>query len=240
MSYLSASTSAGRSSPKSESGFFGPSALAQNAPLRSNFEHDSTVDVAGTYPSPARRPPSRRSQRSVPSPVKAVGILAAFLPIPPVISVIYLACGHVVLRAVHPAHYGAVPLISSVRAGAVGGTILALPLAVLLYLLLFPTKPPDPEDFFDDEEDSGGLLGTFGTYALCTALVLTLGSISGALGTVCLPTSIMLSAAEAAAAGIVGGAIICGGLAIVALLAFVIWLDYFRPKDTTTTTTDQP
>lgn len=170
MSYLSASTSASRSSPKSESGFLPVPGLAQNAPLRSNFDHGSTVNVAGagTAAPSVRRPPSRRSQRGVPSPVKAVGILAAFLPIPPVLSVIYLACGHVVLRAAHPLHYGAVPLISSVRAGAVGGAILALPLAVLLYLLLFPTKPPDPEDFFDDEEDSGGLalMTTYGTYAV--------------------------------------------------------------------------
>jgi len=227
MSYLS-TTSASRSSPKSESGFFGTSTLAQNAPLRSNFDNDTVPGSVG------RRSPSRRSQRGVPSPVKAAVILGAFLPIPPVLSIIYIACGHVVLRAAHPAHYGAVPLISSVRAAAVGGVILALPLAVLLYLLLFPTKPPDPEDFFEDEEDTGELLWTYGAYALCATLVLSLGAISGALGTVCLPSSIMLSASEAAAAGIVGATILCGGLAVVAAFAFLVWWDYFRPKSTTT------
>ncbi|KAJ6547103.1 hypothetical protein B0H19DRAFT_1164019 [Mycena capillaripes] len=223
MSYLS-TASASRSSPKSESGFFGPSTLAHNAPLRSNFDNDTTVQ-------PGRRPPSRRSQRGVPSPVKAVVILGAFLPVPPVLSIIYVVCGAVILRAAHPAHFD-VPLISSVRAAAVGGVILALPLAVLLYLLLFPTKPPDPEDFFDDEEDTGWL--SYGTYALCTVLVLTLGAISGALGTVCLPSSIMLSAAEAAEAGIVGAAVICGGVAILAVFAFLVWWDFFRPKGPTT------
>jgi hypothetical protein len=120
----------------------------------------------------------------------------------------------------------------------VGGSILALPLAVLLYLLLFPTKPPDPDDFFDDDEDSTQW-ATYGTYAVCAALILTLGSISGALGTVCLSPSLMLTAAEAAAAGIVGAIIICAGLACVALFACLIWLDYFRPKSTTTTTEER-
>jgi len=145
------------------------------------------------------------------------------------LSVIYLACGHVVLRAAHPAHYGAVPLISSVRAAAAGGAILALPLAVLLYLLLFPTKPPDPEDFFDDdEEDTGETLLTYAIYAVCALLALGLGAIAGALGTVCLPESIMLSAAEAATAGIVGGGIICGGLVAMAIATFVFWWDFWR------------
>jgi hypothetical protein len=102
-----------------------------------------------------------------------------FLPIPPIVSVIYVACGHGVLRAAHSAHYVAVPLISSVRAAAAGGAILSLPLAVLLYLLLFPTKPPDPEDFFEDEEDTRELWWMYSTYAVRpsslshTAVILT-------------------------------------------------------------------
>ncbi|KAJ7929269.1 hypothetical protein B0H13DRAFT_943184 [Mycena leptocephala] len=229
MSYLS-TTSAARSSPKSESGFFGqPSTLAQNAPLvlSSNFDTE-TIE-------PGRRPLSRRSQRGVPSPVKAAAILLGFLPIPPIVSVIYVACGHGVLRAAHSAHYVAVPLISSVRAAAAGGAILSLPLAVLLYLLLFPTKPPDPEDFFEDEEDTRELWWMYSTYAVCGALVLCIGVISAALGTVCLPSRNMLSSAEAAAAGIVGAAIVCGGLAVLALFAFLVWWDFFRSKSTTTT-----
>ncbi|KAJ6606537.1 hypothetical protein DFH09DRAFT_1120510 [Mycena vulgaris] len=222
MSYLSSGAS--RSSPKTESSFFGPGGLAHNAPLRPN-NNDPAVYT------PAGRPPSRRSQRDVPSPVKAAAILLAFLPIPPTLSVIYLACGHVVLRAAHPAHYAAVPLISSVRAAAVGGVILSLPLAVLFYLLLFPTKPPDPEDFFDDE-DTGESLWTYGAYAMCVVLVLVLGAISGALGTVCLPENIMLSAAEAAEAGIVGGAIICGAIVVAACMTFMFWWDFCRPRRT--------
>ncbi|KAJ6488625.1 hypothetical protein C8R47DRAFT_1126326 [Mycena vitilis] len=217
------STSASRSSPKSET-FHGPSTRAHAAPLRSNFDNHSSPSV--------RRPPSRRSQRAVPSPVKAVAILAAFLPIPPVLSIIYLACGHVVLRAAHPARYGAVPLISSVRAAAVGAVILSLPLAVLLYLLLFPTQQPNPEDFFEDEEETGESFQTYGAYALCAALLIALGAICGALGTVCLPESIMLSAAEAASAGIVGAAITLGGVAMLAMVAFAVWWDFFRPKPT--------
>ncbi|KAK7023916.1 hypothetical protein R3P38DRAFT_2954897 [Favolaschia claudopus] len=230
MSHLSTSTSG--TAPKTESGFTGPASLSQNAPFRSNFDHASSVTSSAR-----RRPPSRRSQRAIPSPLKASGLLAGFLPIPPVLSVIYLACGHAALRAAHPAHYGHVPLTSSVRAGAVGGAVLAVPLALFLYILLFPTKPPDPEDFFDDDEDTvWPLVLNYGTYAICAILTLLLGSISGALGTVCLPSNIMLSAAEAAAAGIVGASIICGGLAMVAVFAFVIWLDFLRPKSATPTT----
>jgi len=216
MSYLSASA-------KSDSGFFPQPTLAHNAPLRQN-DNDNTVYA------PGRRPPSRRSQRGVPSPFKAAAILFAFIPIPPTLSVIYLACGHAILRATHSAHYAAVPLMSSARAAAAGGAILALPLAVLLYLLLFPTKPPDPEDFFDDEDDSGESLLVHGAYALCAVLLLTLGAIAGALGTVCLPADNMLSAAQAAEAGIVGGVVLCAGLAMLGFMTFIFWW-VRRPKN---------
>ncbi|KAJ7261372.1 hypothetical protein B0H12DRAFT_1106488 [Mycena haematopus] len=174
MSYPASNTS------KSESGFFGgPSTLAQHAPLRSNFD-DSTINInVSALPpaaTPQRRPPSRRSQRSqraVPTPLKAAALLAAFLPLPPLISIIYLACGHGVLRAAT----------------------------------------------------------TFAT--VCAALVLTLGCIAGALGTVCLPVGLMLSAAEAAAAGIVGAVVICSPLAALAGCAFLLWAYLRRPKSTT-------
>ncbi|KAJ7771748.1 hypothetical protein B0H16DRAFT_1514591 [Mycena metata] len=224
MSYISA-TSASRSVPKSGS------PPPPQAALQSGFDNNSSVLLG-------RRPPSRRSQRSVPSPLKGTAILAAFLPLPTLVSVLYLAIGHVVLRAAHPSLYAPVPLISSVRAAAVGGAILALPLAVLLYLLLFPTKPPDPEDFFDDDEGAvGQVLVVYGTYALCGALALTIGAIAAALGTVCLPASLMLTAAEAATAGVVGGAILCSGLGLAAGLAYFLWRQPKSPTTTTATTT---
>ncbi|KAJ7445744.1 hypothetical protein B0H11DRAFT_399030 [Mycena galericulata] len=211
MSYFSTASA----SAKSETGFL----ATRNAPLRPN-DNDFIL---------GRRPPSRRSQRSVPSPLKAAAILVGFLPIPPILALIYLACGHAILRAAHSVHFRAVPLISSVRAAAAGGAILALPLAVLLYLLLFPTRPPDPEDFFDDDEDTGEIM-TYGSYAVCAVLLLTLGTITGALGTVCLPADNLLSAAQAAEAGIVGGVVLCGAAAMVALTAFFFWWDCCRPN----------
>ncbi|KAJ7168169.1 hypothetical protein C8R43DRAFT_983288 [Mycena crocata] len=217
MSYLS-TDGASKASPKSESDFIAPmSALAHTT----RPDNDSRA---------GRRPPSRRSQRGVPGPLKGASILTAFLPIPPVLSIIYLASGHAVLRATHSAHFDSVPLISSVRAAAAGGAILSIPLAALLYLLLFPTKPPDPEDFFDDNDDTGEPLATYGTYALGAVLMLILGAIAGALGTVCLPANIMLSAGEAAEAGIVGGAIVCGGFTTAAFIVFMVWWDFYRPK----------
>jgi len=167
----------------------------------------------------------------VPSPVKAAALLAAFLPIPPVLAIIYTACGHSVLRVASPKHFGAVPLISSVRAAATGGAILALPLAVLLYLLFFPTKAPDPDDFFEDDDELGEPMSVYVSYGLSAVLALTLGAVSGALGTVCLPDDLMLSSGQAAEAGILGGAIVDAGLATVAFTAFAVWWDLFRVAD---------
>ncbi|KAJ6500460.1 hypothetical protein C8R45DRAFT_977768 [Mycena sanguinolenta] len=240
MSYLSASTSISKQSESS-------AALGPTAPLRSHFDDHSTIHVPAAPALPAastpfsadpaaRRPSSRRSrrsQRSIPTPVRAAAGLAAFLPLPPLISVLYLACGHSILRSAHPTRYGA-PIISSVRAGAAGGAILALPLAVLGYLLLFPTKPPDPDDFFDDDDEGEGVwdaVGVYATYAFCAVLVLTLGAISGALGIVCLPSS-LLSAAEAAAAGIVGAVVLLSALTLVAGCGFLLWCLLWRRHPT--------
>lgn len=216
MSYLSSI-----SASKSENGLPVPSTHAQTVPLNPNND-----PAAAQRPSSRR---SRRSQRAVPSPVKAAALLAAFLPIPPVLAIIYTACGHSVLRVAIPKHFGSVPLISSIRAAATGGAILTLPLAVLLYLLFFPTKAPDPDDFFEDEE-LGEPMSVYASYGLSAVLALTLGAVSGALGTVCLPDNLMLSSGQAVEAGILGGAIVDAGLAAIAFTAFAVWWDLFRPQ----------
>ncbi|KAF7322540.1 hypothetical protein HMN09_00032500 [Mycena chlorophos] len=175
---------------------------------KSESERPSTLARTDT---PLRRPPSRRSarsQRPIPTPFKATLYCAGFLPIPPVVSALYAAVGHGVLHHT----VTTVPIHTAVAAAAVGGTILALPLALLLYLLLFPTTPPSPEDFFDDEDVHREPWTTYATYALLGALVLTLGAIATPLGAVCLSAQPRLGAAQAAEMGIVGGVVIDAAL----------------------------
>ncbi|KAJ7632214.1 hypothetical protein FB45DRAFT_911826 [Roridomyces roridus] len=209
---------------KSEGGSLRRAAPNRAAPLQPN---DGT-----TYTSVSRRPPSRRSQRAVPGLYKGAAILGGFVPFPPVLAVLYVCTGHGILR--HSARFMAASLASSARAAATGGAIISLPLALLLYLLLFPTKTPDPDDFFDDEEEDPGSWVLYATYTLCGALLLTLGTISVALGTVCLSDSNMLSTSRAAEAGIVGGVVLCGGLAILAGFCTLTYWFWLRPKDGTT------
>jgi len=60
-----------------------------------------------------------------------------FLPVPALLSLIYTAMGHAILRHAHPSQVAFLaPVRSSAAAGAVGGIILALPLEFLIFLLL--------------------------------------------------------------------------------------------------------
>ncbi|KAJ7074226.1 hypothetical protein C8F01DRAFT_1099703 [Mycena amicta] len=184
-----------------------------------SFLSSSKSESVFLRPSALARTPSRRSQRPVPSPLKAIALFLGFLPLPPIIAIIYAAIGHAVLHAAH--HLG-------LDSPHILWAILSLPLALLLYLLLFPTKTPAPEDFFEDEEDMREPWLTYATYAFLAILTLTLGAISGALGAVCL--SLPLSPAEAAETGIVGGVITDAGLGLLAFTVFAMWWDFFRPK----------
>ncbi|KAJ6618333.1 hypothetical protein B0H10DRAFT_2189601 [Mycena sp. CBHHK59/15] len=228
MSYLSwgRSPTVSRSSRKSEDPSYPPAA---DSPL--NTLPDTHTYAPPNVPyTPMLRPPPRRSQRALPSPLRGALTLLAFLPLPPTLAVVHLATGHAVLRVAPASHarFVAVPLVSSVRAAAAGGAVLTLPLVVLYYLLFFPTRPPAAEDFFDD--DDADTMWQWAAYVVCGALALCLGAIAGALGTVCLPDSLMLSAAQAAEAGIVGGVIVCGALAVLALFTFLVLWDCARAR----------
>ena len=59
-----------------------------------------------------------------------------FLPVPALLSLIYTAMGHAILRHAHPSQVAFLaPVRSSAAAGAVGGIILTLPLEFLMFLL---------------------------------------------------------------------------------------------------------
>ncbi|KAJ7273257.1 hypothetical protein C8J57DRAFT_1506790 [Mycena rebaudengoi] len=204
-----------------------PSQLGTTAPL----------PAAATPLVPTRTPSrrSRRSQRTIGSPLKGAAILLAFLPLPPLVSVLHVVCGHAILRAAHNRAFAFAPLAASARAAAAGGAILALPLALLLYLLFFPTRPPEPEDFFDDDDSTSGAgaaLQTYGFYGACAVLGVVVGALAGPLGVICLSDrGAALSTGQAAAAGIVGGVVLCGALGVAGSMAFAFWWDFLRQKD---------
>ncbi|KAF8953690.1 hypothetical protein BDZ97DRAFT_591177 [Flammula alnicola] len=200
------------------------------------------------YPPPR---PSRRTRtpsiRPPPIPLRQrpVVLFLLFLPIPPLLSLIYMVVGHAILRGSQssPNSIYLSPLLSSVEAGATGGVILSLPLALLLYLLLFPNKPSAaPEDFFED--DTSSIVGQekwllYAGYTVCAFLLLCIGGIAGPLGVTCLSNGTlamfvgnkrMLSASAAAAAGFVGGAIVAFGTLAISVLVTVGWTFWMRQQ----------
>lgn len=242
------------SSIKSRDGFFYPpspqattslsytnnaaTTVDSNTRLRSVDAHmnvDNSVLYTRVQPLPAdapthRRPTSRRSQLRITTPLKSVLIIAIYLPIPTSLSLVSMAAGHGILRSSLPnSRFSSISIVPSIRAGAVGGAILTLPLALLLYLLLFPTKSePDPEDFFDDEDGDGGIRGlwqtSYGAYVVCALIALCLGGAAGALGTECLPEGDgMLSSSDAAKAGLVGGVVLCASMALLVFASVAVW-----------------
>lgn len=208
-----------------------------------------SAGIGHRYPRTAIPLPSNDTQRpSPPLPLlmRPFVLLVLFLPIPPLLSLIYMVVGHAILRASKEASPGSIfhsPLLSSIEAGATGGVILALPIALLLYILLLPSKPANaPEDFFDD--DTSSMLGQakwlrYLSYLVCPILVLGIGGFAGPLGVTCLSsgtlnmfvgTKKMLSTGAAAAAGFVGGVLMAGGVFTVGIIAMAIWSFCIRQK----------
>ncbi|KAF9476153.1 hypothetical protein BDN70DRAFT_882799 [Pholiota conissans] len=172
-------------------------------------------------------------------------ILLLFLPVPPLLSIIYIVAGHAILRASNssPNSIYLSPIVASLEAGATGGVILSLPIAFLLYLLIYPNKPRDsPEDFFEDDnsrvETQEKWLRYTG-YAVAAFLILAIGGIAGPLGVTCLSTGSLdefvgnkrlLSTSAAAAAGFVGGVVLVFGSLVMGILAISSRTMWVRSK----------
>ena len=183
-------------------------------------------------------------ERPSPLPSRPLCLLLIFLPIPPLLALIYLAVGHAILRVTH-SHTDSVfhaPILSSVEAGATGGVILSLPLALLLFILLSPNAPPSNsrDDFFEDDDstmDIQSRLLRYTGYAVCVIFSFAIGGVAGPLGVTCLSSGTldafvdnkkMLSTGAAAAAGFLGGVILSFGTLAVVVATFFSWTFWMR------------
>jgi hypothetical protein len=199
-------------------------------------EKQESVQVIGQQD---QLPPPRTSRRMsvnatqpLPEPLRLgpVPIFLLYLPLPPLLSMIYMVCGHAILRQTQasPTSIYSAPIITSLEAGATGGIIVAIPLAIILYFfLLFPTRPSTaPADFFEDDTSSTSARRRWMHYlGVCVSVLfaICIGGLSGPLGVACLSHGALgsfvesrriLSPSSAAAAGLLGGGVIGGGLFI--------------------------
>ncbi|KAF8152255.1 hypothetical protein B0H34DRAFT_110986 [Crassisporium funariophilum] len=198
----------------------------------------------------SRRASSSRVHEPPPLPLRLrpIVLLLIFLPIPPLLSLIYMLTGHAILRSTDRSHHSIfrTPLLASIEAGATGGIILSLPFALLLYILLFPNKPPSaPEDFFED--DNSSITGTdrwmrYAGYIVGAFLVLGIGGMAGPLGVTCLSSGTsgefaaarrMLTTGAATSAGFLGGVVVSFATLAFCMLALVIWSIWVRRNQPT-------
>jgi len=207
-------------------------------PLETSLGHAGFPTI--TRPTNVSRRNSRFYDSPIPAPLhqRPAVLFVLFLPLPPLLSLLYLLTGHAILRRTNPSPTSIfnVPLLASVETGATGGIILSIPLALLFFILLVPsTPPPAPEDFFEDDSSSMLSRARWTHYAkltLCALLVVCIGAIAGPLGVTCLSGASasqfvqgkkMLSTSAAAEAGIVGGAVLVCGLLALCVGGLTIW-----------------
>jgi len=131
------------------------------------------------------------------------------------------------------------PILSSVEAGATGGLILSLPLALLLYLFIFVTKSPAvPEDFFEDDDDlDSSHWIMYLSYLAYLFFFIGIGGVAGPLGVACLTSGAsrefvvakkMLSTGAATAAGFLGGIVLSVGILLSGVLTTLVWLFWMK------------
>ncbi|TFK67323.1 hypothetical protein BDN72DRAFT_859246 [Pluteus cervinus] len=176
-------------------------------------------------------------------------LLFLLLGLPPLLSALYLVTGHAIFQRSSPAYrHPIVPLASSARAGAVGGIILAIPLALVLYLSVNPawlslaklpsllsrktawSNEPQPEDFFEDDGMSEVAKETYWVWSAIVILVsVVLGTASGPLGVTCLtpdggPSSVpmYLGVGHASVAGLVGAAVVFGAVLVLGIIVMLV------------------
>jgi hypothetical protein len=180
---------------------------------------------------PIGHPPSHR--------LRLVALLLISLLIPPLLSLLYLTAGHVILSQIHkssPSIYHT-PILSSIEVGATGGLIFSLPVAFILYFLIFYNKNPVPEDFFEDDSVTTGSTRctTYVGYLVCVIFFVGIGGIAGPLGVTCLSSGNsnakkMLSTGAAAAAGFLGGVVLSAGGLLLGALTILVWSHWMRRK----------
>ncbi|KAJ7596764.1 hypothetical protein C8J56DRAFT_296514 [Mycena floridula] len=139
-----------------------------------------------------------------------------YLPLPPILGLIYQLIGHSILRS-QEEPFISIPLLSSVRIGATGGAIVAVPFSLASYILLIRRRPPERDDFFDDHSSTavfgdGVRAGQVGVGVLFAFL----GTLAGALGAAVLP-HLGFSSGQGATAGTVGGIIFAASFIVIAV-----------------------
>ena len=173
-------------------------------------------------------------------------ILLAFLPIPPLLSLLYLTTGHAILGQIHKSSLSSIyhtPILSSVEAGATGGLIFSIPAVLLLYFFIFYNRQSSvPEDFFEDDDSvttGSARWMMYVGYLACILFVIGIGGIAGPLGVTCLSSDIltalvmtkkMLSVGAAAGAGFLGGVVLSAAILLLGVLATLVWSFWMRRK----------
>ena len=169
-------------------------------------------------------------------------LLLVSLPTPPLLSLLYLTAGHVILSQIYKSSSSSIyhiPILSSIEVGATGGLIFSIPVAFILYLLLFYNKKPVPDDFFDDDSVITGPTRcmTYFGYLACVLSFVGIGGIVGPLGVACLSSGSsnalvipneILSTGAAAAAGFLGGVVLSVGGLLLGIFTILVWSFWMR------------
>ncbi|KAK0481312.1 hypothetical protein IW261DRAFT_1562601 [Armillaria novae-zelandiae] len=187
--------------------------LPRNSTLK--VQEKAAEEVQGVLPIPWL-PPTTIFQTCV--------LLLFFLPLPPLFCTIYASLGRAIIG-------GHVPVRSFAEAGATGGTILALPLALAFWILLAPEKQSPREDFFDDDEPQP-CWTRWGKFIPCGFMLVFVGVAACPLGAVCITQedSRNLEAGKAALAALVGGLVFCGSLIVISAFALLLYWQYARRR----------
>ncbi|KAK0435813.1 uncharacterized protein EV420DRAFT_295569 [Desarmillaria tabescens] len=156
--------------PRSTVGFFYPPPSSSIPPVPTDLPNNTnTISSSNNVHADAHAPslPRNSTLRVHEKAAQTCILLLFFLPLPPLFSTIYAALGGAILG-------GHVPVRSFAEAGATGGTILALPLALAIWILLAPEKQSPREDFFDDDEPQTWWT-RWGKFVLCGFILVFVG-----------------------------------------------------------------
>jgi len=135
------------------------------------------------------------------------------------------------------------PLAASAEAAAIGGIILAIPVALLLYVLL-STGQTTAEDFFEDESQHFDLglgeknIRRFVGFFVLAVMVMCMGGMAAPLGVTCLVQVNLkrkvLTASKAAMSGMVGGVVLVSILIFLGFLGCFGWVGRIKRSRTFT------